>query len=81
MASKKANKPVTPPASRPEVQPLWKEKVCYVTRYISQYGILGFMFDGVPCQMSVAKDLPIINGSTVTIHYQGDIQTGLKFKL
>ena len=76
------NKSAVPQAVQQEAErPQWKEKACLVTRYIPQYGILGFMFDDIPCQMNVANDLSIADGATVTIHYQGDIKTGLKFKL
>lgn len=71
-----------PQAVQQEVErPHWKGKACLVTRYIPQYGILGFMFDDIPCQMNVDNDLSIVAGATVTIRYQGDIKTGLKFKL
>lgn len=57
----------------------WKSKKCPVVNYIAKYGILGFMFDGIPCQINVAKNLNI--HGTVDIKYCGDIKTGIKFKL
>ena len=57
----------------------WKTKACPVVRYVPTYGILGFLFDGVPCQMVTDKNLDIFG--TVNIKYMGSLKTGIKFKL
>ena len=59
-------------------QPEWKIKSCRVIKYIPEYGILGFMFDDVPCQINISKNLKIY--STVNIKYCGEIGKGIKFK-
>ena len=66
-------------AVEPKVPVEWKSKICPVVSYIPQYGILGFTFDGVPCQITVGKNLDI--RSEVNIRYLGDIKTGIEFKL
>ena len=48
-------------------------------RYVPTYGILGFLFDGVPCQIVTDKNLDIFG--TVNIKYMGSLKTGIKFKL
>lgn len=57
----------------------WKTKECPVVRYIPQNGILGFIFNGVPCQITTDKNKDI--RSTVTVKYLGDIKNGIKFKI
>lgn len=57
----------------------WKSKECPVVRYIPQNGILGFIFDGVPCQITTDKNKDI--RGTVTVKYLGDIKNGIKFKI
>lgn len=59
-------------------QPEWKTKSCKVVKYIPEYGILGFMFDDIPCQINVPKYLKIYG--TVNIKYYGEIGKGIKFK-
>lgn len=56
-----------------------KTKVCPVARYVEAFGIVGFYFDGVPCQITVKPGTVI--GKTVTIKYTGDIKTGISFWL
>lgn len=60
-------------------RPKWKVKKCPVVNYVSAFGILGFTFDGVPCQLKIDKGLDI--GSHVDIQYTGSIDKGIKFKL
>lgn len=57
----------------------WKIKSCPVVRYIPQNGILGFMFENTPCQITVEKHLNIIG--TIDIKYRGSIKDGIEFKL
>lgn len=57
----------------------WKTKICPVVKYISQNGILGFMFDNIPCQMTVEKFLDI--KGEISIKYRGDIKTGIEFRI
>lgn len=56
----------------------WKIKTCRVIKYISKYGILGFMFDDIPCQINIPKNLKVYG--TVDIKYCGEIGKGIKFK-
>lgn len=79
MAEKKTEfRAIEPIKNNAEKRPEWKEKICPVVNYIPKYGILGFVFDGVPCQINIAKNLKIYG--TVNIKYCGDIKTGIKFK-
>ena len=67
-------------ASDKKVKPTpTKAKKCKVVRYVPETGILGFYFDGVPCQMTVRKGLSI--GRFITVKYEGDLKSGLKFRL
>lgn len=59
--------------------PKWKTKKCPVVNYVASFGILGFDFDGVPCQITVEKNLKI--GPTVEIKYRGEIGKGITFSL
>ena len=61
-----------------KTQPEWKTKICRVVKYIPEYGILGFMFDDIPCQINTPKNLKIYG--TVNIKYCGEISKGIKFK-
>lgn len=56
----------------------WKTKTCRVVKYIPEYGILGFIFDDVPCQINIPKNLKIYG--MVNIKYCGEIGKGIKFK-
>lgn len=57
----------------------WKTKICPVVRYVPQNGILGFMFDDIPCQITVEKFLDI--KGEISIKYRGDIKTGIEFRI
>lgn len=81
MADKKKEVRATEPLkSKTEIkkQPEWKIKPCRVVKYIPEYGILGFMFDDVPCQINISKNLKIYG--TVNIKYCGEVGKGIKFK-
>lgn len=56
-----------------------KTKVCPVARYVEAFGIVGFYFDGVPCQLTVEPGTVI--GKTITVKYTGDINTSIHFWL
>lgn len=56
----------------------WETKNCRVVKYVPKYGILGFMFDDIPCQINISKNLKIYG--TVNIKYCGEIGKGIKFK-
>ena len=56
-----------------------KTKVCRVVNYVRTYGIVGFYFDGVPCQLMVKPGTQI--GKTITVKYDGNIKTGIHFWL
>ena len=57
----------------------WHKKKCRVVNYVPGFGILGFDFDGVPCQIQVDKGLSI--GNEVVVKYQGEIGKDIKFIL
>lgn len=57
----------------------WKTKECPVVNYIARFGILGFSFGGVPCQILVDKNMTF--GNTVTIKYKGEIGKNIEFSL
>jgi len=57
----------------------WEVKVCRVINYIPSYGILGFEFDGVGCQINVPKNLNI--SKTIKIQYKGEIGKNIIFKI
>lgn len=81
MADKKKEVRATEPLKgKAEIKPQteWKIKPCRVVKYIPEYGILGFMFDDVPCQINISKNLKIYG--TVNIKYCGEVGKGIKFK-
>lgn len=81
MADKKKEVRATEPLKgKTEIkpQPEWKIKTCRVVKYVPEYGILGFMFDGIPCQINIPKNFKIYG--TVNIKYCGEIDKGIKFK-
>ena len=59
--------------------PKLEEKVCKVVRYDPNTGVLGFMFDDIPCQFNVPKGLKL--GPEVTIKYTGTIDGHIEFSL
>lgn len=70
---------VLPEEDKPVPAEKFKSKECRVVRYVPRFGILGFDFDGVPCQITVKPYTDI--GNTVTIRYKGNIKTGIEFKI
>ena len=77
---KKEVRATEPLKSKTEIkkQPEWKIKICRVVKYVPEYGSLGFMFDDIPCQINIPKNLKIYG--TVNIKYCGEIDKGIKFK-
>lgn len=59
--------------------PIWKHKICPVVNYSAEHGIVGFTFDGVPCQSKVGAKKPI--GSTIEVKYIGTIGKDFKFTI
>lgn len=57
----------------------WGKKKCRVVNYVPSMGILGFDFDGIPCQISVGKNLDF--GSEVVVKFRGEIGKDIIFSL
>ena len=82
MSKTKASSPKPTPDQEVNVvaeEPKQKKAKVSVARYDSEHGILGFWFEGVPCQINVAKGLDI--GKEVTVKYVGDIEDHIEFTL
>lgn len=77
--SKKASLAKVETTEPTEKAPKWQTREVKVVHYAHTVGILGFEFDGVPCQITVKPGLNI--GPTVKIRYRGEMGKNIVFSL
>lgn len=79
MNNKNKNALISSNAKKETQKPKWKIKECPVVKCVPELGILGFLFDGIPCQININKGINFIGN--VRIKYIGDIKDKIQFKL